>query len=420
LRAWTVVGILVLTAILAYTDRQVLSLLVDPIRQDLGISDTQISLLLGTAFALVYGIAGIPLGWLADRMNRRTLIFSGVLIWSAATLGCGLAQNYQQLFVARILVGLGEAVLSPAAISLISDCFPPQRRGAAVGFYLAGIAIGIGSALVIGGAVLHAVAGGLLAATPVAALAPWRLVLIAIGTPGLAWSLVILLIREPERRAEQALAIGSGEPAKMKRSAWLRLCAVYGIVATASLVDNALGAWTPSLLIREFAQNAESVGINLGLLLVGGYGVGFMAGGFLADRASSSNGSLDKGSVCLIAALLVLPIGLLLDSSHLALVMSGIPLLFGLSGIVTGCGFSAILDMVPNRSRGLAMAISFFLNVALGAGFGPVLVSLAGDHLFGAAAGLGPPLTFTVLLFYCAGALALALALRLHRRHRMA
>jgi MFS family permease len=343
-----------------------------------------------------------------------------VLLWSLATLGCGLSQNYQQLFVARILVGLGEAVLSPAAISLISDCFPPQRRGAGVGSYLAGIAIGIGSALVIGGAVLHAVAGGLLAATPFAALAPWRLVLIAIGAPGLLWSLVVLLIQEPERRAEQPQAGRPGAAAQVKRSGWLRLCAVYGIVATASLVDNAVGAWAPSLLIREFAQNAEAVGINLGLLLVGGYGVGFMAGGFLADRASASDGRIDKAVVCLTAALLVLPIGILFDSSHLALVMTGIPLLFCLSGIVTGCGFSAILDMVPNRSRGLAMAISFFLNVAVGAGFGPVLVSLAGDHLFGAAAGLGPPLSFTVLLFYCAGALALGLALRSHRHHRMA
>src|SRR3979409_1563097 len=130
--AWTVVAILIATAVLSYTDRQVLSLLVDPIRGDLSISDTQISLLLGTAFAVVYGIAGVPLGYLADRTSRRNLIFGGLLVWSVGTIACGLSQSVGQLFASRLVVGLGEAVLSPAAISLISDYFPPSRRGTAV------------------------------------------------------------------------------------------------------------------------------------------------------------------------------------------------------------------------------------------------------------------------------------------------
>ena len=114
--AWTVVAILIATAVLSYTDRQVLSLLVDPIRGDLGISDTQISLLLGTAFAVIYGTAGIPLGYLADRTSRRNLIFAGVVVWSLGTIGCGLSHNFTQIFASRIVVGLGEAALSPAAI----------------------------------------------------------------------------------------------------------------------------------------------------------------------------------------------------------------------------------------------------------------------------------------------------------------
>src|ERR1700761_7365329 len=115
--AWTVVAILIATAVLSYTDRQVLSLLVDPIRTDLGISDTQVSLLLGTAFAVVYGVAGIPLGFLADRTSRRNLIFAGVVVWSLATICCGLSRGFGEIFASRIFVGLGEAALSPAAIS---------------------------------------------------------------------------------------------------------------------------------------------------------------------------------------------------------------------------------------------------------------------------------------------------------------
>src|ERR1700688_117120 len=210
--AWAVVGLLLLTAILSYTDRQVLSLLVDPVRRDLGISDTQISLLLGTAFAVVYGIAGIPLGFLADRTSRRNLIFTGVLVWSCGTLACGFSQSFSQLFAARIVVGLGEAVLSPAAISLISDYFPPSRRGTAVGCFLSGIAMGSGGSILIGGGVLHLVELGALASTPLAALSPWRLVLLVIGAPGLAWALAILLIREPGRQTtEGATSVGAAD-----------------------------------------------------------------------------------------------------------------------------------------------------------------------------------------------------------------
>jgi MFS family permease len=254
--AWTVVAILIATAVLSYTDRQVLSLLVDPIRGELGISDTQVSLLLGTAFAVVYGIAGIPLGFLADRTSRRNLIFAGVLVWSCGTLACGFSHSFGQLFAARIVVGLGEAVLSPAAISLISDYFPPARRGTAVGFFLSGIAMGIGAAILIGGGVLHVVESGVLAGTPLAGLPAWRLVLLLIGAPGLVWSLAIFLIKEPARKTSED-PTDAGETATRRVSPnsvavtaprytpWSRVIPIYLVVATASLVDNAVGAWPP-------------------------------------------------------------------------------------------------------------------------------------------------------------------------------
>src|SRR3984957_11449861 len=201
--AWTVVAILIATAVLSYTDRQVLSLLVDPIRGGMGISDTQISLLLGTAFAVIYGVAGIPLGYLADRVSRRNLIFAGVCVWSLGTIACGLSHTFGELFASRIVVGLGEAALSPAAISLISDYFPASRRGTAVALFLSGIAMGSGVAILIGGGVLHAIELGALGATPLATYAPWRMVLLVIGGPGLVWALAILLIREPARRATE-------------------------------------------------------------------------------------------------------------------------------------------------------------------------------------------------------------------------
>jgi MFS family permease len=391
--AWSVVAILIATAILSYTDRQVLSLLVDPIRHDLGITDSQVSYLLGAAFAVVYGVAGIPLGFLADRTSRRNLIFGGILVWSGGTVACGLAATFEQLFAARIIVGLGEAVLSPAAISLISDYFPPARRGTAVGFFLAGIAIGIGAAILIGGGVLHLVEAGALSGTPIAALAPWRLVLLMIGAPGFVWALVILLIREPARQVATASGADGGSVAG---AVWARVIPIYLVVAIASLVDNAVGAWAPTLLIREFTKDPAQIGVQLGLLLTIGFGAGVLLGGWLADRAGLRGGWTWKLGVCLICGLLILPVSLLINAGQFTVVLLAVPIYFALSGSVTACGFSAILDVVPNRSRGLAMAISFFLNVALGAGLGPTAVTAASESIFGAAAGLGPAITLTV------------------------
>ena len=407
--AWCVLAILVATAIVSYTDRQVLSLLVDPVRRDLGISDTQISLLLGTAFAVIYGIAGIPFGMLADRISRRNLIFFAVVVWSIGTIACGYSESFGQLFAARIIVGLGESVLSPAAISLISDYFPPSRRGMAVGCFLSGIAIGIGASILIGGGVLHLVEVGAMAGTPLAGLAPWRMVLLLIGAPGLAWALVILLIREPVRRIAQPPAMQHAA-VPMRRAALYVVAPIYLVVAMASLVDNAVGAWAPSLLIRNFGRDPAQVGLQLGVLLTIAFGGGVLLGGWLADLVGGHGHWMRKLGVCMAASLLIMPVSMGLTSAHVAIVMAAIPLYFALSGVVTACGFSAILDAIPNSQRGFAMAVSFFLNVAVGAGLGPTSVALASTHLFGAEAGLGPAIAFIAAFGYLLAAAAIVLA----------
>jgi MFS family permease len=408
-----VVAILIGTAILSYTDRQVLSLLVDPVRHDLGISDTGISLLLGTAFALVYGIAGIPFGLLADRTSRRNLILMGLTVWSVGTIAGGYAESFATLFAARIVVGLGESVLSPAAISLISDYFSPAERGFAVGAFLSGIAIGSGASILIGGGVLHLVEVGAFASTPLASMTSWRLVLLLIGSPGLVWSLMILLIREPVRRTQATVDPASVEQGGRSVAALLSaLGPIYFVVAMASLVDNAVGAWAPSLIIRHFNRDPAEVGLELGLLLTLGFGGGVLIGGWLADRVGRAGRGDRKLGVCLVSSAIILPAAWAMDASEFAVVMAAVPLYFALSGIVTACGFSAILDAVPNRRRGFAMSISFFLNVAVGASLGPTAVALASERLFGPAAGLGPAIASTASAGYLLAAVALILSLR--------
>ncbi len=186
-----------------------------------------------------------------------------------------------------------------------------------------------------------------------------------------------------------------------------RVAPIFVAVALGSLVDNAVGAWAPSLLIREFGSDPATVGVLLGVLLMMGFGGGVLAGGMLADRAGAVGGLKGKLRLCLIAAIAILPASLLVASQDFLSVLLGVPLYFALSGMVTAAGFSAILDFVPNRSRGLAMSISFFLNVALGAGFGPTAVALAGAHLFAPEAGLGGPMAVTIAGFYGLAGLAI-------------
>ncbi len=421
--AWTVVLILAATAILSYTDRQVLSLLVDPLRADLHIGDTQVSLLLGLAFALVYGVAGLPAGWLADRTSRRNLIAAGVLVWSLGTLLCGASRSFGELFASRLVVGLGEAALSPAAIALIGDYFPPARRGAAVGLFLSGIAVGVGASIFIGGAILEAVEVGLFAATPLAGVAPWRLVLWLVGAPGLLWTGVIFTIREPRRRDEAAAA---GEPAppagppprgQGPAAGWLRAAPAYVILALASLVDNAVGAWAPSLLIRGFAMDPAKVGIELGVLLTVGYGGGVLCGGVLADAAGARGGPRLRLGVILACSVLIIPVGALLATHRLGAVLAGVPVYFALSGAVTAVGFASLLDLAPSRARALAMSASFFLNVAVGAGLGPTLVAGLSARVF-PGDGLGPALATAVAGGYGVAALAALAAWRLAGRRR--
>ncbi len=418
--AWVVVGLLFATAVLAYTDRQVMSLLVDQIRGELKIDDMRMSLLLGLAFALVYGVAGVPLGFLADRISRRNLILTGVAIWSLGTLGCGLAHGFGQLFGARIVVGLGEAVLSPAAISLISDYFAPKRRGLALGVYFTGITVGVGCSILIGSAILQLVRQGLLSSLPFGHMPPWRLVFLATGAVSLGWVLAIFLIREPARHtqddsaADMRAAITRG----IDWRALALIAPVYAAVAIASLVDNGVGAWAPSLLMRNFHADQVKTGAQLGVLVTIGYGGGMLLGGFLADQAKAWRGDRGKIELCLLAAALVAPASLLLHAPTQALTTAAVPLYFALSAVVTASGLSAILDATPNRARGLAMGVSFFLNVALGAGLGPTAVTTAGDLVFGGTSDLGGPLALTAVVFF--GAAAIALAASLFARTRRA
>jgi MFS family permease len=199
--AWYVTAFLTVSFALAYIDRQVIALLVGPIKADLGLNDVEVSLLGGFAFVLFYTIMGIPLGRLTDRTNRVRLIAVGIFFWSLMTMTCGLARSFTQLFLARVGVGVGEATLSPAALSIIADYFPPKKLGTATSVYLTGSWIGTGLAFILGGAVIDFVGDvDSVSMWILGDVKPWQLVFIVVGAPGTLLSLLTLTVREPHRR----------------------------------------------------------------------------------------------------------------------------------------------------------------------------------------------------------------------------
>jgi MFS family permease len=203
--SYYVVGVLMLAYVCSFVDRTILSLLVDPIKQDLQLSDVQISLLAGFAFAMFYTGMGIPFGWLADRSDRKRIIFFGVIAWSLMTAACGLARSFGGLFAARIGVGVGEASLSPASYSLIPDLFPRDQLGLAGSIYAAGITIGGGLAMMLGGAAIQGLtAYGAMSLPVLGTLAPWQLAFVLVGLLGLPVALLVLTIRDPRTATSKA------------------------------------------------------------------------------------------------------------------------------------------------------------------------------------------------------------------------
>ena len=209
---WLVVAALSFASIVSYVDRQIINLLVDPIKADLGLSDVQISLLQGFSFALLYAFLAIPLAWVADHYNRKWVILGGLICWSAATFGSGLAMGFVVLFFARMLVGIGEATLAPAGFSMLSDYFTKEKLPAAISVFTGTGFIGSGLALIIGGYLYSALVTSGPAVTSFGTFQPWQMTFFAVSALSIPLVLCLLLIREPARTGVMVLAEGQEAP----------------------------------------------------------------------------------------------------------------------------------------------------------------------------------------------------------------
>lgn len=387
---WYVVGVLFVAYCFSAIDARVLTLLVIPIKQDLGLSDFEISLLQGFAFALLYSVAAIPLGRLVDSSNRRSrIVVLGVLFWSAMTMVCGLARSFGQLFAARIGVGIGEATLSPTAYSLISDYFEARRRALAISFYAIGYPIGGGLALVIGGALLtHFTATGGGALPLLGALAPWQMVFVVVGAPGIAVALLLTTIREPRRRELAEAPTGDTLTVRQTlaylRANWRLYGMLIGSISLIGMLSIGVTLWYPTFLVRTYRMPIAQAGLYYGLLMLVCGTIGTIAGGWLSGRLMRK-GRADANMRIVLATtvLKALPLilGPLMPTPMLALAFMGIGTLIGQGA--QGVMIAAIQDVTPNRLRGQVMALTLLCVNLIGLGVGASFIAAITDFGFG-------------------------------------
>ncbi|MGF6768011.1 MFS family permease [Paraburkholderia sp. GAS199] len=425
---WLVVALFFIAFALAYLDRQILTLLIDPMRHSLGLTDTQIGLLQGLAFALCFAIGGIPLGWLVDNRNRVRIASGCVAIWSVATASSGLASTYLQLLAVRSLTALSEAGCSPAALSIFSDLFAPRQLPRVTAIYTAAPFIGGSASLVAGGFLLKRFeqSGGL--TLPWAGhLEPWQAVFAVVGMPGLCLALLLwLVVREPARHDDATRHVehaGLRDVIRFvnRESPYLRgYFFAYACILAAFF---SLITWFPTFAIRSHYGTAASLGPLLGVtFLVSGL-AGSLSGQWFVGGVSDTQivaRVMRLGArfcLLLVPAVLLLAFGqsLLLSTIGYAAMVFVISMMTSLMPIPLQVG-------VPNRMRGRVIGLFIFGVNVIGTGAGPVLVGFVGDHLSGFpdahADGRALSLALAVVLLVCAGAGSLSMRRALNRLER--
>jgi MFS family permease len=387
--AWYVVFILMLANISSFIDRQILALLVGPIKRDLHLSDTQMSLLMGLSFALFYTLFGIIIGHFADKYNRRNIIIGGVTVWSFMTALCGGIGTYTQFFFARMGVGVGEATLSPSSYSMITDYFPKNKLSRALSTYSMGVFLGMGLATVIGSKLIALLPTSGLVHVPVFGdIYPWQMMFFYIGFPGLLIALLMLTIKEPTRKETLNTEGVSFEKPTLKealnliwlqRTAYLPIC--IGTSFTAFVVYGAQ-AWIPTYFVRTFGWTVQKTGFGYGVIVTIFSALGVLFGGFLADWYSKRGKMEGKVRVGLISGIGILAscCNFLLSDPDMILYSLAMPAFF--LAMPLGATAAAVQEIMPNRVRALASSIFlFFINI-IGMGLGPLLVGVLNDTVF--------------------------------------
>jgi MFS family permease len=416
--AWYVVCVLLLLNVSSFIDRQVLFLLTTAIQADLGLTDTQMSLIQGPAFAFTFAFAVFIVGRLADRRSRTAIIAWGVAFWSAMCTLTGVANTYGQLFATRVGVGAGEAALSPTAATLIADYFPPERLATAMSVFTSGVFFGSGLAYFIGGTVIELVSNQSWSLPFFGDVRPWQRVFIAVGLPGFLLALLTLTIREPRRNkareAQPTFTLG-------EVMAWFRRHGVayvtFGVaISLYAVVNFGTAAWFPAYFERVHEWSRGKVGLFMGGATAIFGVIGVIAGGRFADFLKSKGHQASNLQLLMISAVIsaMVAFPLFLTKSEpvllTALVITNI-----VAAAPFGAAAAAMQEMSPRAMRGIAASVLVFLLNFIGLTLGPPAVALVTDNIFKDPTKVGLSLLLVTLVGRLIAALSVAGGLAAHR-----
>ena len=416
--AWYVVTILFVCSVFSFLDRQVIALMVEDIKLDLGLNDFEIGLLQGPPFGIFYAMMSIPIALAADRYSRRNIIVAGVTFWSVATAACGLAGNFWHLFLARIGVGSGEASLAPSAYSMISDYFRRDLLPLAMSIFTMGNLMGVGLAMIIGGAVIgYAKSLEEILIWGIGSVSPWQFSFIVIGLPGLLLAILVLTIREPFRRGVQQGSDSTTLRAFGRFVAvhWRMFATLFGSFTMLVLVAYGNFAWVPTFFIRTFGWTEAYAGVVYGSIVAISGTSGALFGGWFASylmRRGYSDGPYRATLLCSLplAPLAVLVFLVAPDGEWAAILFA--PYQF-LSAVPAGLAPTAMMTVTPNEMRAKISSAYLFFSNFVGLSLGAATVGFITHNVFNDDMMVGYSLT----IVNCVGAPLAVLAIALGMKH---
>ncbi|SAL83709.1 major facilitator transporter [Caballeronia arvi] len=395
---WYVVVICMLAYVFSFIDRQVLALMIEPIKRDLHLTDTQFSLLHGFAFSLFYAVMGMPIAYLADRFARPRIIATGIALWSIATAACGLSQSFVQMFASRMSVGVGEAALSPGTYSMLADYFPKEKMGRAIGIYSLGSFIGGGIAFLVGGYVIALLKHASVFTLPIVGeLRAWQLTFFIVGLPGLLVAFVFMLtVRDPARKG-----LAQDDTGNVKRVAMgdaLRFIASHRKTFFCHYIGfsfYAMGlyclmSWTPAFYMRRFGLTPVETGYMLGIVMLVANTTGVFCGGWLNDwllrrgRTDAPMRAAWIGAACMLVPAIAFTQTASLGASLAWLVAA---MFFASFPLPTSA--AAMQALAPNQMRAQISAMFLLVSNLIGLGLGTTLVALVTDKVFGSPLAVG-------------------------------